>query len=99
MQRSSIIKEEASSPVVAAQSLLLSRVIDVKENHDVITLDALRAFTEHCMLEKISSKQIVLKICRVLVSMLCEIVPKAYKDFATCENSSNKILYTTVCGV
>ena len=43
-QRSHMLKEEASSPAVATKSLLLSQVIDVKENCDIITLDILSAF-------------------------------------------------------
>ena len=41
VQRSYILKEEASSYVVATESLLLSVVIDAKENHTIVTLDVL----------------------------------------------------------
>ena len=44
MQRSYILKEEASSPAVATESLLLSRLIDAKEKCDIMTLDALNIF-------------------------------------------------------
>ena len=46
-----MLKEEASSPIVATESLLLSRVIDAKENCNVMTLDVLGAFAQHDMLE------------------------------------------------
>ena len=36
-----------------------------------------------------------MKIYRVLVDILCEIAPKACKDFVTCENN-NKILHANM---
>ena len=42
--RSHMLKEEPSSPVVDAESLLLSGVIGTKENCNVMTLDILSAF-------------------------------------------------------
>ena len=45
MQRSHMIKEEASSLVVATERLLLSEVIDEKESYEAITLDSPNGFS------------------------------------------------------
>ena len=89
-------REEASCPVVAAKSLLLSRIIDTKENYDVMTLDALSTFTQCSMLESINGEQAMLKICRVLVGMLCKIALEVYEDFVAHDNNNNKILYIDI---
>ena len=44
------------------------------------------------MLKSINGKQTMLKICRALVSMTCEIAPEVYEDFVTYKNINNKIL-------
>ena len=46
------------------------------------------------MQESINSEQTALKICRALVGMLCKIVLEVHKDYATCDNNNNNILYT-----
>ena len=58
-----------------------------------MTLDILSAFVQRDMPESINSKQTVLKICGVLLDMLCEIAPEVYKDFATYDNNVNNILH------
>ena len=53
IQRSHMLKEEDSSAVVATKSLLLSGVINVKENCDVMTLST---FAQRDMPESINSE-------------------------------------------
>ena len=89
-------KEEASSSVIATKSLLLSRVIDTKENCDVITLDILTTFVQCVMLESVNSEQTTLKICRALVGILCKIVKEVHKDFVTYDHNADKILSDNV---
>ena len=86
-------KEKASSPMMAAESLLMSWVIDAKENHDVMTLDVPSTFAQDDMPENINGERATLQICRVLVSMSCEIAPEVYEDFVTHDNNNNKIFY------
>jgi Reverse transcriptase (RNA-dependent DNA polymerase) len=45
-QRLYATKEDASSPTVAIDSLMLTCVIDAKENHDVATADIPGAFMQ-----------------------------------------------------
>ena len=89
-------KEEVSSPTVATESLLLSGVIDAKENHNTITLDTLNAFVQRGMPESINHKQVILKIHWALVGMLCEIVLEVYEDFLTYDNNNNKIFCVNI---
>ena len=89
-------KKEASSPAVATESLLLSEVIGIKENRDVMTLDNLSTFVQRNMLESIKGKQATLTIHGVLVDILCEIVLEVYEDFVTCNNNNNKILCVNI---
>ena len=91
MQRNYALKKEASSSIVATESALLSRIISKKENHDIITLGILSAFAQCSILESINGEQTMLKICRVLEGILCKIVIKVHKDFATYSSSNNKI--------
>ena len=51
-----MLKEEASSTVVATKSLLLSRVIDAKEHCNAMILDASNTFTQYDMLDSMSGK-------------------------------------------
>ena len=88
---------------MATKSLLLSRVIDAKENCSTMTLDVLIAFPQRGTLESASSKQTMLKIHRALVSMLCEIALEVCKDFTTCNKNDNKISHVStfklLCGI
>ena len=45
-QRSYNKKEEAASPTVSTEALLITAVIDAKQNRDVITLDIPNAFVQ-----------------------------------------------------
>ena len=45
MQRSHVLKKEASSPAVPTKRLLQSGVIDAKENSVIVTLDTLNTCT------------------------------------------------------
>ena len=93
VRRSCILKNKASSPAVATESLSLSRVINANENCDIITLDTLSAFVQHSILESASGKQTIWKICRTLVDVLCEIAPEVCKNFITHDNNNNKMLH------
>ena len=42
--------------MVSAESLLWSRVIDAKENHDIMIMDVLSAFAQYNMLESVNGK-------------------------------------------
>eukprot|EP00957_Ditylum_brightwellii_P193756 14754801-Ditylum_brightwellii.AAC.1 len=45
-QRTYVLKEEATSPTVATESVILTAAIDAKQRHDIITMDTLNAFVQ-----------------------------------------------------
>jgi hypothetical protein len=51
-QRDYISKEDASSPTVATESVLLSCIIDAEEHRDVTVVDIPNAFVQTCVENK-----------------------------------------------
>ena len=90
-----MLKEEAISPAVATENLLLREAIDAKENCDAMTLNVLSVFAQCDMSESINGEQATLKIRSVLVEMFCEIASEAHKDFVT-YNNNNKISHVNI---
>ena len=68
-----IIKEEASSPTVATELVLLSCVIDAQEHQDVATIDTPNAFIQACV-DNIEDMAIII-VQGSLVVVLVEIAP------------------------
>ena len=91
-----MLKEEASSPLVATESLLLSRLINRKENCGTMILGILNAFTQPDMLENFDVKQTILSVHGVIVNALYQITLEAGKDFTTHNNKDNRILCTSM---
>jgi hypothetical protein len=81
-QRDYISKEDASSPTVATESVLLSCIIDAEEERDVTVIDIPNAFIQ-TRVEDEKDIMAIIKICGVLVDILVEISPDAYKSYAT----------------
>jgi hypothetical protein len=80
-QRDYISKEDASSPTVTTESVLLKCVIHAKEERDVAVFDIPNAFIQtHVEDEK---GMAVIKLRGVLVDILVEITPDVFKSYAT----------------
>jgi hypothetical protein len=75
--RDYISKEDASSPTVAKESILLSCIIDAEEEMDVAVIDIPNAFIQTRMEDK--KDMAIIKIHGVLVDILVEIAPNVYK--------------------
>ena len=86
-QRTWMSKEEAASPTVALESVMLSAVIDAKEEREVAVVDIPNAFiqTENERLQDHHKKDI-LKVKGRLADMLIMIAPEVYGAYATKEN-------------
>jgi hypothetical protein len=80
-QRDYISKEDASSPTVAPESILLSCIIDVEEERDVAVIDIPNAFIQTRVEDE--KDMAIIKIRGVLVDILVQISPDAYKSYAT----------------
>jgi hypothetical protein len=86
-QRAYINKEDASSPTVAIESVLLSCVIDAEEHRDVATADIPGAFMQAEMDELVH-----MKLEGKMAELLVKIDPKLYRKYVQIEKGK-QILY------
>ena len=86
-QRAHISKEEASSPTVAIESVMLSRTIDAKESRDVAIIDIPGAFMQADM-EGIVHMKLEGKMAELMV----QIDPKLYRKYVQIEKG-REVLY------
>ena len=92
-------KDDASSPTVATESVLLSCVIDAKERQDVATVDILGAFMQGDQDETVH-----MHLEGTLAKLLTKCDPKLYQQYVVTENNKPvlyvelvKALYGTLC--
>jgi hypothetical protein len=97
-QRIYTAKEDASSPTVAIEALMLSCVIDAKENRDVATVDIPGAFMQADM-----DETVYMKLEGKIAELLVRINPGLYRKFVQIENGKmvmyvrlQKALYGTL---
>ena len=86
-QREHTTKEEASSPTVAIESVLLSCTIDAKEKRDVATVDIPGAFMQADMDEIVH-----LKMQGQMAELLVKLDPKMYRKHVQTEGGKT-VLY------
>jgi Reverse transcriptase (RNA-dependent DNA polymerase) len=86
-QRIYTAKEDASSPTVAIESLMLSCVIDAEEERDVTTVDIPGAFMQADMEDTVH-----MKMEGKMAELLVRIDPKLYRKFVQMENGK-MVLY------
>jgi hypothetical protein len=89
-QRDYISKEDASSPTVATESVLLSCIIDAEEERDVAVIDIPNAFVQTRVEDE--KDMAIIKIRGVLVDILVEIAPDVYKSYVTTDKKGVKQL-------
>jgi hypothetical protein len=89
-QRDYISKEDASSPTVATESVLLSCIIDAEEGRDVAVIDIPNAFIQTRVEDE--KDMAFIKIRGVLVDILVEIAPDVYKSYVTKDKKGVKQL-------
>jgi hypothetical protein len=93
-QRVYMSKEEAASPTVLTESILLTATIEAKEGRDVMTVDIPNAFIQ-TDIESTKSERVIMKIKGALVDMLVQLDAAIYKDYVILEGN-NKVLYVEV---
>ena len=89
-QRDYISKEDASSPTVATESVLLSCIIDAQEGRDVAVIDIPNAFIQTRVEDE--KDMVTIKLRGVLVDILVDIAPDVYKRYVTLDKKGNKQL-------
>jgi len=86
-QRSDITKEEASSPTVTLESVLLTSLIDAIEAREVATVDIPGAFLQAEMEESVH-----MKLQGKMAELLTQVDPKLYRKFIQDEHGK-PVLY------
>ena len=89
-QRDFIVKEEASSPTVMTEAVMLSCVIDAQEHQDVATIDIPNALIQTSV-EKIEDMATII-LRGALVDVLVEIVPDIYGPYVSTDKKGIKTL-------
>jgi hypothetical protein len=89
-QRDYISKEDASSPTVATEAVLLSCIIDAEEGRDVAVIDIPNAFIQTRVEDE--GDMAIIKIRGVLVDILVKIAPDVYKSYVTTDKKGIKQL-------
>jgi hypothetical protein len=89
-QRDYISKEDASSPTVATESVLLTCIIDAEEERDVAVIDIPNAFIQTRIEDE--KDMVFIKLRGVLVDILEEIAPEVYKAYVTKDKKGVKQL-------
>jgi hypothetical protein len=89
-QRDYIYKEYASSPTLATESVLLSCIIDAKEERDVAVVDILNAFVQTRVENE--KDMAFIEIRGILVDILEEIASDVYKSYVLKDNKRSKQL-------
>jgi hypothetical protein len=89
-------REDAASPTAALESIMITGVIEAKEQRDVMTCDIPNAFIQALLPKKDPGEdRVVMKITGVLVDMLVDINPKLYGPAVVLENRK-RVLYVEV---
>ena len=89
-QRDYLSKEEASSPTVSTESVLLTAIIDAKENRDVAIVDIPNAFIQ-TVVER-DADRVILRLRGTIVEMMLQVAPEVYAEFVTVDKRGNKTL-------
>jgi hypothetical protein len=89
-------QEDAASPTAALESILITGVIEAKEERDVMTCNIPNAFIQANLPKKEPGEdRVVMKITGVLVDMLVNINPESYGSAVVLENRK-KVIYVEV---
>jgi hypothetical protein len=85
-----ISKEDASSPTIAMEAVLLSCIIDAEEGRDAAVVEIPNAFVQTRVENE--KDMAFIKISGVLVDILVEIAPDVYKPYVSREKKGMKQL-------
>jgi hypothetical protein len=89
-QRDYLTKEDASSPTVSTQAVLLTSIVDAHERRNVIVIDIPNAFIQTRVKNK--KDRVIIRIRGVVVYWLVRIAPDVYGPFVSTDKKGNKVL-------
>ena len=93
-----LTREDSSSPTASTEGVMLTAVVDAKEERGVMSNNVPNAFIQAHVPEgktKNGDERIVMKITGKLVDVLISIAPEVYSGFVVYENGK-KVLYVIV---
>ena len=91
IRRNYIAKDDASSPTVSTDSVLITNVIEARQKRDIITSDIPNAFALTEIPKTTKGERGIMKIKCILAKILCKIAPNAYLPFITYDNNCHTI--------
>ena len=89
-QRGYIDKQDANSPTVATESILLSCIIDARKTRDVAVIDIPNAFVQTVIEEE--KDKFIMRLHGDVVDILCKLAPTVYAQFITMDKRGSKQL-------
>ncbi len=89
-QRDFISKENASSPTVATESVLLTSLVDVQENRDAAIVDIPNAFIQTVVED--NEDKVIMRIRGHMVDVLMKLAPKVYGPYVLTNKQGRKQL-------
>jgi hypothetical protein len=87
-QRDYIQKEDASSPTVATESVILTSIVDAIEERHCAVIDIPNAFIQTVVKDK--KRRVIICIRGMLVDMLVKIAPEVYETYVITDRKGNK---------
>jgi hypothetical protein len=91
-----LLRKDAASPTAALESIMITGVIEAKEERDLMTCNIPNAFIQALLLKKDPGEdRVVMKITGVLVDMLFNINLEFYRPAVVVENRK-EVLYVEV---
>ena len=87
-QRLWMDKDEAASPTVLLESVMLTSVIDAKEEREVAVVDIPNAFVQ----TEMEGDRVVMKMRGKLAELLVKVSPEVYRNYVTVERGQT-VLY------
>ena len=90
-QRTSIVKEDATSPTVALELVLLMAMIDAAEGWDVATIDILNAFIQTRLDD--DSNKVLMRLCSKLAELMVKVAPEIYSKYVSVDSKGELVLY------
>jgi hypothetical protein len=90
-QRGKVDKLDASSPTAALESVLLTAVIDAKENRDVAVIDIPNAFVQTRLEDDVDKA--IMRLRGKLVELMVKVAPEIYTKYVIINSKGETVLY------
>ena len=96
-QHTSIVKEDATSPTVALELVLLTATIDAAEGWDVATIDIPNAFVQTRLDD--DSDKVLMRLHGKLTELMVKVAPEIYSKYVSVDSKGELVLYVHLLNV